>query len=102
MAATAGPKISPVAGDASYREASARAGRQLGSVLWKLALLDITVLVFVVVVALIGVKYGLSALDLVVVILVGVGAVLVARIVLAIRLRIGAQGPGPTEHRRTN
>jgi hypothetical protein len=67
--------------------ASARARRQLGRVLFILALLDVSVIVWVIVVALAAPPLGLAGLVLLLAILLGVGGILGIRIWLAVRLR---------------
>jgi hypothetical protein len=71
----------------SRSEAARLARRKLGRVLTVLGLLDLTVLLFVVAVALERQRWGLSNVDVVGVIVAGATAVILTRILLAVRLR---------------
>ena len=68
-------------------EAGARARRQLGRVLKLLGVLDLSVIVWVLGIALSAQALGLNNLELLAAILVGVGTILGLRIWLAVRLR---------------
>jgi hypothetical protein len=78
--------MSPTGSD-SPSEAGPRARRQLGRVLTILGVLDLSVVVWVLAIALSAHALGFNNLELLVAILAGVGTILVLRIWLAIRLR---------------
>ncbi len=77
----------PSTGPPASSDAGARARRQLGRVLKLLGVLDLSVIVWVLGIALSAHALGLSNLELLSAIFTGVGAILGLRIWLAVRLR---------------
>jgi hypothetical protein len=73
--------------DRTPASAPTRARRQLGRVLFILAALDVSVIVWVIGVALVAPSLGLAGLRLLFAILLGLGGILGIRIWLAVRLR---------------
>lgn len=71
----------------STEEARARARRQLRQLLGLLALLDTTVLVVVVGLAIAWSRFHLPTLDFLALVFVTVGTVIVARVALGVRLK---------------
>jgi hypothetical protein len=67
--------------------ASLRARRQLGRVLLLLAVLDVGVLVTVVLLAVLATAYRFTNLELLVLVVAGLGAIIGARVALAVRLK---------------
>jgi len=79
--------MSAVAGPASPPNAGQRARRQLGTVLRLLGILDLSVIVWVLGIAVGAGALGLNNLELLAAILLGVGTILGLRIWLAVRLK---------------